>query len=113
MLPQPIIPRFFPVTSVPFIDDFSHFPSCVVLSAKGICLAVERIKVIACSAVVIEFPNGVFITIFPLSVADDISMLSTPMPALPITFSFLDFSITFLVAFVADLTTKASQSFNS
>ena len=57
MLPQPIIPRFFPVTSVPFIDDFSHFPSCVVLSAKGICLAVERIKVIACSAVVIEFPS--------------------------------------------------------
>ena len=35
------------------------------------------------------------------------------MPALPITFNFLDFSITFFVAFVADLTTKASQSFNS
>ena len=43
----------------------------------------------ACSAVVIELPNGVFITITPLAVAAGMSTLSTPMPARPITLRFL------------------------
>ncbi len=41
----------------------------------------------ACSAVVIELPNGVFITMMPVAVAAGMSTLSTPMPARPITFS--------------------------
>ena len=40
----------------------------------------------ACSAVVIELPNGVFITMMPRAVAAGMSTLSTPMPARPITF---------------------------
>ena len=68
---------------------------------------------IACSAVVIEFPKGVFITTFPLLVAASKSILSTPIPALPITFNLLDFSIIFLLGFVADLTTRPSQVSNS
>ena len=49
----------------------------------------------ACSAVVIELPNGVFITMMPLAVAAGMSTLSTPMPARPITFRFLAFSSSF------------------
>ena len=45
---------------------------------------IESINVIACSAVVIEFPNGVFITTLPLLVAASRSTLSTPIPALPL-----------------------------
>ena len=43
----------------------------------------------ACSAVVIELPNGVFITMTPRAVAAGMSTLSTPMPARPTTFSFV------------------------
>ena len=46
----------------------------------------------ACSAVVIELPNGVFITITPLAVAAGMSTLSTPMPARPITLRLFAFS---------------------
>ena len=60
-----------------------------------------------------EFPKGVFITTFPLLVAASRSILSTPIPALPITLSLLDFSIIFLLGFVADLTTRPSQVSNS
>ena len=41
---------------------------------------------IVCSAVVMELPNGVFMTMMPRAVAADRSTLSTPMPAIPITF---------------------------
>ena len=64
---------------------FSHLPACVEASACGICRASASISVMACSAVVIELPNGVFITITPLAVAAGMSTLSTPMPARPIT----------------------------
>ena len=40
----------------------------------------------ACSAVVIALPCGVFITTTPRAVADLTSTLSTPMPARPTTF---------------------------
>ena len=41
---------------------------------------------------VIELPNGVFITMMPRAVAAGMSTLSTPMPARPITLRFLAFS---------------------
>ena len=43
----------------------------------------------ACSAVVIELPNGVFITQMPAAVAALRSMLSMPMPARPTTLQIL------------------------
>ena len=65
---------------------FSHLPACVDASAAGISRASANISAIACSAVVIELPNGVFITMMPRAVAAGISTLSTPMPARPMTF---------------------------
>ena len=48
----------------------------------------------ACSAVVIELPNGVFITMMPFLVAAGMSTLSTPMPARPMTFRLLAAAMT-------------------
>jgi D-3-phosphoglycerate dehydrogenase len=73
--------------------------------AKGVLLSTDIINANACSAVALAFPPGVFITIIFFSFALDISILSTPAPALPITFKFFAASIIFLVTFVADLTT--------
>ena len=67
--------------------DFSHLPAWVERSASGIWRASAIISEMACSAVVMELPKGVFITMMPLAVAAFTSMLSTPMPARPITFS--------------------------
>ncbi len=61
----------------------------------------------ACSAVVIELPNGVFITTTPAAVAAGMSTLSTPMPARPITFSRLAAAITSLSALVAERSGEA------
>ena len=60
------------------------------------------INEIACSAVVTELPNGVFITTTPRAVAALTSTLSTPMPARPTTRSFFAASSTFGVTFVAE-----------
>ena len=49
--------------------------------------ASANISAMACSAVVIELPNGVFMTMMPRRDAAGMSTLSTPMPARPITFS--------------------------
>ena len=45
---------------------FSHLPAWVEASACGIWRASANIMAMACSAVVIELPKGVFITITPL-----------------------------------------------
>src|SRR5215813_14724832 len=62
ILPQPMMPSVLPVISTPMNLFFSHLPACVEASAWGICRASDSISVMACSAVVIELPNGVFIT---------------------------------------------------
>src|SRR5262249_8760170 len=77
-------------------------PARVELSASGICRAKASISEIACSAVVIELPNGVFITMMPRAVAAAISTLSMPMPARPITFRFLAWSRSLSVTLVAE-----------
>jgi hypothetical protein len=102
ILPQPITPSTLPVISTPMKRFFSHLPAWVEASACGISRANASIRVIACSAVVIELPNGVFITMMPLAVAAGISTLSTPMPARPITLSFVALSMIFAVALVAE-----------
>ena len=65
---------------------FSHLPALVEADASGICRASANIMAIACSAVVMVLPCGVFITTTPRAVADFTSTLSTPMPARPTTF---------------------------
>ena len=85
MLPQPTRPRVLPVISTPMKRDFSHLPAWVEASAAGIWRAQANIMAMACSAVVIELPKGVFITTMPLAEAAGMSTLSTPMPARPMT----------------------------
>jgi hypothetical protein len=62
----------------------------------------------ACSAVVIELPKGVFITMMPFLVAAGMSTLSTPMPARPMTRSFLAAPMTFSVTLVAERMARPS-----
>ena len=81
---------------------FSHLPAWVEASASGICRASANISVMACSAVVIELPNGVFITMMPRAVAGGMSTLSTPMPARPITFRRRACARIFAVTLVAE-----------
>ncbi len=87
---------------------FSHFPARVEASAWGIWRASANIIAMACSAVVIALPWGVFITITPRAVAAGTSTLSTPIPARPITFSRVAASSTLGVTFVADRMAKPS-----
>ena len=109
MLPAPITPSVLPVISTPMKRFFSHLPACVEASACGICRASASISVIACSAVVIELPKGVFITMMPFAVAAGISTLSTPMPARPITFRFFARSRIFGVTLVAERIASPSK----
>ena len=102
MFPQPMTPSVLPVSSTPMKRFFSHLPAWVETSAVGICRASANISAIACSAVVIELPNGVFITITPRAVAAGMSTLSTPMPARPTTFSFVARSSSLAVTLVLE-----------
>ena len=87
---------------------FSHLPAWVDASAAGIWRASANISAMACSAVVIELPNGVFITMTPRAVAAGMSTLSTPMPARPTTFSFLARSSSLAVTLVAERMARPS-----
>ena len=62
----------------------------------------------ACSAVVTLLPPGVFITTMPRRVAASTSMLSTPMPARPMTRSRRAASMTSRVTVVELRTINAS-----
>jgi hypothetical protein len=79
IFPQPMIPSVLPVISTPMKRFFSHLPACVEASAAGISRASANMRATACSAVVIELPNGVFMTITPRDVAAGMSTLSTPI----------------------------------
>ena len=85
MLPAPMTPSVLPVISTPMNFDFSHLPAWVEASAAGSWRATANISAMACSAVVIELPNGVFMTMMPRREAAGMSTLSTPMPARPMT----------------------------
>jgi hypothetical protein len=87
---------------------FSHLPDWVEMSAAGSWRARANIIAMACSAVVIELPNGVFITTIPAAVAEGMSTLSTPMPARPMTFRFAAAAMTSLSALVAERTARPS-----
>ena len=102
ILPAPITPRVLLYSSTPMNCDFSHLPAWVEALASGICRATANIIAMACSAVVIELPNGVFITITPFFEAAGISTLSTPMPARPMTLSLVAAARIFSVTLVAE-----------
>ena len=108
MLPQPMMPSVLAVSSTPMKRFFSHLPACVEMSAAGICRASANIIAMACSAVVMELPKGVFMTITPRAVAAGISTLSTPMPARPMTFNFAACSRIFDVTLVAERMARPS-----
>ena len=102
ILPQPMMPSVLAVISTPMKRFFSHLPAWVETSAAGIWRATANIMAMACSAVVMELPKGVFITMMPRWVATGTSTLSTPMPARPMTRSFLAAASTFSVTLVAE-----------
>ncbi len=103
-----MMPSVLPVISTPMKRFFSHLPACVEASALGIWRASANISAIACSAVVIELPNGVFITMTPRAVAAGMSTLSTPMPARPTTFSFVARSSSLAVTLVLERMARPS-----
>ena len=88
ILPAPIRPSVLAVSSTPMKSFLGHLPAWVWALASGIWRASANISAIACSAVVIELPNGVFMTTTPCAEAAGISTLSTPIPARPITLRF-------------------------
>ena len=100
MLPKPMIPIVFPESSAPLNSFFSHCPAFIVASALGIWRRSDIVSAMANSATVVELAVGVLSTKMPLAVAVGRSMLSTPVPARPMTFSFPGFSRTFGVTFV-------------
>ena len=81
---------------------FSHLPPRIDVTACGIFLASEASNAKACSAVVTEFPVGVFITTMPRRLAAGMSTLSTPIPARPTTFRRSAHSMTRGVTWVAE-----------
>ena len=108
MLPQPITPSVLPVISTPMNFDFSHLPAWVEASAAGIWRATANIIAMACSAVVIELPNGVFITMTPRFEAAGMSTLSTPMPARPMTLRLVAAASSSAVTLVAERIARPS-----
>jgi hypothetical protein len=65
ILPQPMMPSVLAVSSTPMKRFFSHLPAWVEAVGGGIWRASANISAIACSAVVMELPKGVFITMMP------------------------------------------------
>ena len=106
--PRPITPSVLPRTSMPWNFPRSHFPDFSEALASGICRESDSMRAIACSAAEITLPVGAFTTTTPFSVAAWRSMLSTPMPARPTTWSVLDASKISRVTLVSLRTTSAS-----
>ena len=107
-LPNPIMPIFLLNTSLPVSLALSHLPALMEESAAGICLIIDSIMAIVCSEAATVLPSGELSTTIPLSVAASTSILSTPTPALPITFSLSASKINSLVTFEVLLIIKAS-----
>ncbi|EBA17147.1 hypothetical protein RSK20926_09257 [Roseobacter sp. SK209-2-6] len=107
-MPAPMTPRVLLVSSVPMNLDFSHLPAWVEAEASGIWRATANIIAMACSAVVIILPNGVFITITPRLEAASLSMLSVPMPARAMTLRLSALARIFSVTLVAERMARPS-----
>ncbi len=109
MFPKPTRPTVFRKSSCPLAKRFfSHLPDLVAVIAGTSCRCRASIRPMVSSATATELPPGVFITVTPFRVAASTSMLSTPTPARPMTFSFPGFSSTSAVTLVALRTASAS-----
>ena len=62
ILPKPIIPKYFPRSSVPFSSFLSHCPSLIALSPLPVCLARDNIKPKTNSATAFIAPSTALIT---------------------------------------------------
>src|SRR3989304_1213611 len=82
MLPTPSTPSVLPVISGPSNFCFSHSPFLIEAVAWGIFLARATSMAMACSAVVMVLPPGVFMTTMPFLVAAIVAMLSSPVRGL-------------------------------
>ncbi len=85
--PSPITPSVLPCSSMPSKLFLSQTPERSVASALGTLRACERISAMVCSAAEITLAAGALTTSTPAAVAASRSMLSTPIPARPITWS--------------------------
>src|SRR5260221_1094178 len=109
MFPVPTTPRVLPASSRPAeYFFFSHLPPRVLCEASGIERGSESSSATVCSAPETLLPPGAFITTTPRRVAAARSMLSTPVPARPITRSFVAAASTSAVTLVALRTASAS-----
>ena len=85
MLPSPTTPSTLLQTSVPVNASRRHSPALSEAAACGMLRASASSMETVCSAVVTLLPPGVFMTTIPRCEAAATSMLSTPMPARPMT----------------------------
>ena len=104
----PMTPSVLPVISTPMNFDFSHLPAWVEGRRREAGGRRRTSCATACSAVVIELPKGVFMTMMPRREAAGISTLSTPMPARPMTLRLVAAAISFSVALVAERIARPS-----
>ena len=85
IFPSPTIPRVLLRNSEPTSLCRFHSPFEIPWCPEFTFLDKANIKASVCSAALIVFASGVLITTTPRLVAAEISMLSTPTPALPMT----------------------------
>ena len=109
MFPVPITPSVLPNSSRPEANFFfSHLPPRVLCEASATWRASARRSATVCSATETLLPPGAFITTTPRRVATLRSMLSTPVPARPITRSRVAAASRSEVTLVALRTASAS-----
>ena len=87
MRPNPSTPSTLSASSTPPHFDRSQRPATSAACACGMLRASATSSPIVCSAAETTFDSGAFATTIPRRVAASTSTLSTPTPALPITFS--------------------------
>ncbi len=107
------MPRVFLKSSMPEKLFRSHWPAFIEAAACGTGRAPQRMWVKVSSAVAMVLPEGVFITTTPRSVAASTSMLSTPTPARPTTWSLGAAAMTSRVILVSERTAMACTSLTS
>ena len=95
---------------MPLKFDLAQEPPLILALACGICLTSDINKLMACSAALTVFPWGAVITVILALVAASTSTLSTPTPALPISFNLAAFFITELLTLVMLRISIASYS---
>ena len=108
--PRPTTPAVFSVSSTPVYFERFHSPPRSASLAAGTRRATANSSATACSAALTMFDSGAFTTMTPRVVAAATSTLSSPIPALATTLSFLAAASASASIFVADRTITASTS---